>query len=110
MREMVRQGMREGAFGLSSGLFYTPGIFSTTEEVIELAKVAGEMGGIYISHMRDEASGVVDSVRETVRLGEEGHLRAQITHHKVMGSVNQGKSTETLRLVNEARARGVDVM
>ncbi len=109
MRELVRQGMREGAFGLSSGLFYTPGIFSSTEEVIELAKVAGEKGGIYISHMRDEAGHVVDSVRETVRIGEEGHLPAQITHHKVMGAMNQGKSEQTLRLLHEARARGVDV-
>ncbi len=109
MRTLVRQGMRDGAFGLSSGLFYTPGIFSTTEEVIELAKAAGEMGGIYISHIRDEAEHVVDSVRETVRIGEEGHLPAQVTHHKVMGATNAGKSAETLRLLHEARARGVDV-
>jgi dihydroorotase/N-acyl-D-amino-acid deacylase len=109
MRELVRQGMREGAFGLSSGLFYAPGVFAETEEVIELAKVAGAMGGIYITHMRDEASGVVDSVRETIRIGEEGHLPAQITHHKVMGVPNAGRSVETLRLLHEARARGVDV-
>lgn len=109
MKEIVRQGMRDGAFGLSAGLFYTPGIFSSTEEVIELAKVAGEMGGIYISHIRDEASHVVDSVRETVRIGEEGHLPAQVTHHKVMGATNAGKSVQTLQLVHEARVRGVDV-
>lgn len=109
MREMVREGMLQGAFGLSTGLFYAPGVFSKTEEVIELAKVAGAMGGIHISHIRDEAAGVVDSVRETVRIGEDGHLPTQVTHHKVMGKTNTGKSSQTLRLVAEARARGVDV-
>lgn len=109
MREMVRQAMREGAFGLSTGLFYVPGAFTPIEEVIELAKVAGEMGGIYTSHMRDEAAGIADSVKELIRIGEEGHLPAQITHHKVMSGRNWGKSAETLQLVEAARRRGVDI-
>lgn len=109
MKEMVRTAMREGAFGLSTGLFYVPGTFTPTEEVIELAKVAGEMGGIHTSHMRDEAAKVTDSVRETIRIGEEGHLPTQVTHHKVAGVRNWGKSLETLKLIDEARARGVDV-
>jgi dihydroorotase/N-acyl-D-amino-acid deacylase len=109
MKALVEQGMREGAFGLSSGLFYVPGSFTPTEEVIELARVAGRYGGIYISHMREEASQVVESVRETIRIGEEGGLPAQITHHKVVGPAYWGKSAETLRLVDEARSRGVDV-
>ena len=109
MRALVRQGMSEGAFGLSSGLFYAPGVFAETEEVIELARVAGAMGGIYITHMRDEASGVVESVKETIRIAEEGSLPAQITHHKVMGAPNVGKSEETLALLHAARGRGVDV-
>ena len=67
------------------------------------------MGGIHISHMRDEASHVLDSVRETIRIGEEGGLPTQITHHKMIGQPNWGKSVETLKLVEEARARGVDV-
>src|SRR5262249_8217850 len=108
MRGLVEQGMRDGAFGLSSGLFYVPGTFTPTEEVIELAKVAGRMGGIYISHMRDEAKGVVTSVKETIRIGEEGGLPTQVTHHKVVGPGYWGASVETLRLVEEARARGVD--
>ena len=108
MRALVEQGMREGAFGLSSGLFYVPGTFTPTEEVIELAKVAGRMGGIYISHMRDEASKVVESVTETIRIGEEGGLPTQVTHHKVVGPGYWGKSVETLRLIDAARARGVD--
>ena len=108
MKTLVEQGMREGAFGLSSGLFYVPGTFTPTEEVIELARVAGRMGGIYISHMRDEASGVVESIKENIRIGEEGGLPTQATHHKVVGPGNWGKSVETLRLIDEARARGVD--
>ena len=108
MRGLVRQGMEDGAFGLSSGLFYVPGTFTPTPEVVELAKVAGRMGGIYISHMRDEASGVLDSVRETIEIGEKGGLPTQVTHHKVIGKANWGKSVDTLKLVDEARARGVD--
>ncbi|MCC7417854.1 MAG: D-aminoacylase [Acidobacteria bacterium] len=109
MEGIVRQGMRDGALGLSSGLFYVPGNFTGTEEVIALAKIAGEMGGIYISHMRDEASKVTDSVAETIRIGEDGHLPTQVTHHKIIGTANWGKSVDTLRMVDEARARGVDV-
>ena len=108
MRGLVRQGMQDGAFGLSSGLFYVPGTFTPTAEVIELAKVAGAMGGIYISHMRDEASGILDSVRETIEIGEKGGLPTQLTHHKIVGRKNWGKSVDTLKLVDEARARGVD--
>jgi N-acyl-D-amino-acid deacylase len=108
MRTLVRQGMEDGALGLSSGLFYVPGTFTPTAEVVELAKVTGRLGGIYISHMRDEASKVVDSVRETITIGEQGGLPTQVTHHKVVGKKYWGKSTETLRLIDEARARGVD--
>ena len=108
MRGMVKQGMEDGAFGLSSGLFYVPGIFTPTDEVIELARVAGRMGGIYISHMRDEAKGIVDSVRETIAIGERAGLPTQVTHHKVIGKAYWGRSVDTLRLIDEARARGVD--
>jgi N-acyl-D-amino-acid deacylase len=109
MRQIVRQGMLEGAFGLSTGLFYVPGAFTPTDEVVELAQVAGRMHGIHISHMRDEATHVLDSVRETIEIGEKGALPTQITHHKIIGALNWGKSVDTLRLVDEARARGVDV-
>jgi len=108
MKALVDQGMRDGAFGLSSGLFYVPGRFTPTEEVIELARVAGRSGGIYISHMRDEAAGIVDSVKETIAIGEQGGLPTQLTHHKIIGRGNWGRSDGTLRLVDEARARGVD--
>ena len=109
MEELARQAMLDGAFGLSTGLFYVPGNYTPTEEVIEIAKVVGRLGGIHISHMRDEAAGVADSVRETIRIGEEGGLPTQVTHHKIIGVGNWGRSKETLQLVREARARGVDV-
>ncbi len=109
MREIARQGMLDGAFGLSTGLFYVPGAFTPTEEVIELAKVVGAMGGIHISHMRDDAAHVLDSIRETIRIGEEGGLPTQVTHHKVIGAPNWGRSSETIPMIEAARARGVDV-
>jgi dihydroorotase/N-acyl-D-amino-acid deacylase len=108
MRGLVRQGMEDGAFGLSSGLFYVPGAFTPTAEVVELAKIAGRIGGIYISHMRNEANGVLDSVRETIAIGEQGGLPTQITHHKVVGRKYWGRSADTLRMVDAARERGVD--
>jgi N-acyl-D-amino-acid deacylase len=108
MKDLTRQAMQDGAFGLSTGLFYVPGNFTPTDEVIQLAKVVGGFGGMYISHMRDEAAGVVDSVRETIQIGEEGGLPTQVTHHKIIGAENWGKSVDTLRLIEEARVRGVD--
>ncbi len=108
MRDLVRTGMREGAFGLSTGLFYVPGNYAPLQEVIDLARVAGESGGIHQSHMRDEAGGVLQSVRDTIAIGEQGGLPTQVTHHKIIGKANWGRSLETLRLIDEARARGVD--
>ena len=108
MRQITRQAMLDGAFGLSTGLFYVPGNYTPTEEVIELAKVAGALGGMHTSHMRDETDKILDSVKETIRIGEEGGLPTQVTHHKIIGRANWGMSKETLRLIDEARARGVD--
>lgn len=109
MRAEVREAMEAGAYGLSSGLIYLPGRFATTEEVIELARVAAEYDGIYISHMREEGLDLLKSVAETIRIGEEGGLPTQLTHHKVVGAPMWGKSMDTLRMVDEAIARGVDV-
>jgi dihydroorotase/N-acyl-D-amino-acid deacylase len=109
MKQLARQAMLDGAFGLSTGLFYVPGAYTPTEEVIELAKVVGAMGGVHTSHIRDEGAGVVDSVRECIRIGEEGRLPTQVTHHKTIGRPNWGRTVETLRLIEEARAREVDV-
>lgn len=109
MQTLVEQGMRDGAVGLSTGLFYVPGTFTPTDEVIALAKVASRFGGIHESHQREETSKVLDSVRETIAIGEGGGLPTQISHAKVVGAANWGKSTEMLALVDAARARGVDV-
>jgi N-acyl-D-amino-acid deacylase len=109
MRVLMRQAMHEGAFGMSTGLFYVPGNFTPPDEVIEIAKVAGAMGGMHISHMRNEAAQIIDSVKETIRIGEEGHMPTQVTHHKVIGNANWGLSKQTIELVEAARARGVDV-
>lgn len=108
MRELVQTGMREGAFGLSTGLFYVPGSYAPLQEVIDLAAVAAEFGGIHQSHMRDETGRVLDSVRDTIAVGEQGHLPTQATHHKIIGKPNWGRSVETLRMIEDARARGVD--
>jgi N-acyl-D-aspartate/D-glutamate deacylase len=109
MKAMVAQAMDEGAIGLSTGLRYTPGIYSETEEVIALAKVAGERGGMYASHMRDEGEGSVESVSELIRIAREAGLPAQITHHKLMGQPQWGQSEQTLALVEKARADGLDI-
>jgi N-acyl-D-amino-acid deacylase len=109
MEGLVEHGMRDGAFGLSTGLFYVPGTFTPTEEVIALAQVAGRLGGIHESHQRDEAAKLLDSVNETIAIGEKGHLPTHISHAKVVGTPNWGKSAELLGLVDAARTRGVDV-
>jgi dihydroorotase/N-acyl-D-amino-acid deacylase len=109
MKQMVEMAMEQGALGLSTGLFYVPGTFTPTEEVIELSKVAARYNGTYISHMRDEVSGLLDSVRETIRIGQEAGLPVQMTHHKVVGKDMWGTSVDSLRLVDEARARGIDI-
>ena len=109
MQGLVEQGMKDGALGLSTGLFYVPGTFTPTAEVIELAKVAARYGGMHKSHQRDDASKVLDSVRETIAIGEGGGLPTQVTHNKVIGKGNWGRSADVLRLIDEARARGVDV-
>jgi N-acyl-D-amino-acid deacylase len=109
MKDLARTAMLDGAMGLSTGLFYVPGNFANTEEVIEIAKVVGSFGGIHQSHMRDEGDHIADAVRETIRIGEEGGLPTQVTHHKVVGPKNWGQSAATLKLVEDARARGVDV-
>ncbi len=109
MKALAKQDMIDGAFGLATGLFYVPGNYAPTEEVIEIAKAVAPFGGMHISHMRDEAAKSMDSVRETIRIGEEGGLPTQVTHHKLMGKANWGMSKDTLKLVEDARKRGVDV-
>jgi dihydroorotase/N-acyl-D-amino-acid deacylase len=109
MSALVEQGMKDGAFGLSTGLFYVPGTFTPTREVIELARTAARFGGIHESHQRDDAAKLLESVNETIAIGEKGGLPTQISHAKVIGVANWGRSADMLALVDAARARGVDV-
>jgi len=109
MKTMVAEAMQQGALGISTGLFYVPGSFTPTEEVVELSRIAAQYNGIYISHMREEAAQLLDSVAETIQIGEQAQIPVQITHHKVIGAGNWGASVDSLRMVDEARARGVDV-
>ncbi len=109
MKSMVAEAMEDGALGLSTGLFYVPGSFSTTNEVIELSKEASKYGGIYISHMREEASEIIKSINETINIGIEANIPVQITHHKIIGKDNWGLSSETLKLVDAAIEEGIKV-
>jgi N-acyl-D-amino-acid deacylase len=109
MRGLVLQGMHDGAWGLSTGLFYVPGAFTPMSEVVELQKVVAPFRGVHTSHMRDEAAGVVESVKETIAIGELAGVPTHVSHHKMIGKANWGKSVETLKLIGEARARGIDV-
>jgi N-acyl-D-amino-acid deacylase len=112
MRELVRAGMEEGGFGLSSGLYYAPGSYAATEEVIELAKVVAEYGGVYTSHIRDEADyniGVVAAVDEVIRIAREAELPGIVTHIKVLGPRVWGYSLALVRRIERARAAGVEV-
>lgn len=109
MIELVEQGVADGAFGLSSGLFYQPGRFSKTEEVIALARAAG---GVYSSHIRDEGDydyGLIPSVDEVIRIAEEGRVRGVVSHVKALGPDNWGKSKTIVEHIDAARARGVEV-
>ncbi len=109
MQAMAAQAMEDGAFGLSSGLEYTPGMFAATEELVALARATAPYGGLYISHIRDEGGRLLESVAEVIRVGEEADVAAQVTHHKVIGPGRWGGTEASLRLIDEARARGVDV-
>jgi len=112
MKAMVSEAMDSGALGLSTGLYYAPGSYSTTEEVIELAKMAAAKGGIYDSHMRDESSytiGLLGSIQETIRIGREARIPVHISHIKALGTDVWGKSAEAIQMIQRARSSGVDV-
>ncbi|BAK66099.1 D-aminoacylase [Sphingobium sp. SYK-6] len=109
MQNIIADGMKDGALGLSTGLIYVPANYARTEEVIALAKVAACHGGIYVSHIRDEGNGVLDSIKEAIRIAREAGLPGQINHHKVMGAGQWGWSRQTIALIDEARASGLDI-
>lgn len=109
MRDLVEETMSQGALGFSTGLLYVPANYAETEEVIELAKVASRHGGIYVTHMRNEATGLIDSVNETIRIATEADIPAHINHHKASGVGQWGWSEKSLALIDDARAAGVDI-
>jgi len=110
MREIMASAMRQGAMGMTTALIYPPSSFASTDELVEIAKVAGAYGGIYASHIRDEGRGLVGAVREAIEVGERGGLPVEIFHYK--GAYEPGWGTiikEAAEQIEAARARGVDV-
>ena len=106
MQGMVRQAMAEGAWGLSTGLRYLPGAFSDVDEVVALAEVAGQAGGIYTSHLREEGLDLLAGVAEAIEIGRRADLPIVLTHHKVVGQPMWGSSERTLAMVDSANAAG----
>lgn len=109
MKSLLRESMKAGGLGLSSGLIYPPGVYSDTEELIELAKVVKEFGGIYASHMRSESDKLLEAITEAIRIGEEAGVPVQISHLKTGGEKNWHKLDGAFELIEAARLRGVDV-
>lgn len=115
MQELVRQAMREGAMGVSSSLMYAPGVYARTEELIALARAAGEEGGVYATHLRSEADGMLGSgggpgaLDEAFRIAREARVPVEIFHLKIAGPDNWGKMPEVVRRIEAARAEGLDI-
>ncbi len=109
MEALVAQGMKDGAVGLSTGLIYIPGTYSKTPEIVRLAKTAAEYNGVYSTHMRDEGDSVVQAIQEALQIGREAHIPVEISHFKLSGQQNWGRSNETLPLVINARKEGLEV-
>ncbi len=109
MKVLVADAMEAGAVGLSTGLKYRPGMYADADEVAALARIAADYGGFYASHLRDEGLSLVESVEEALLIGERAGIPVQISHHKVVGVDSWGASERTLRIMDEARSRGIDV-
>ncbi len=109
MKEFVRQAMRDGAVGVSTSLEYAPAPYAKTEELIALAAEASKFGGIYATHMRNEATGILPALDEALRIGREAHIPVEIWHLKVAGKSSWGRMPEVVAKINAARAQGLDV-
>lgn len=107
MKALLRQAMQEGAWGMSVGLEYIPDMYSSTEEIIALAKIAAEFNGVYLAHQRDEDSNVPDATRETIQIAKEAQIRANVAHFKVIGKENWGSMEEAVDVINNARENGL---
>ncbi len=110
MKSIVHQAMKEGAWGMSTGLEYIPDRYSSTEEIIEVAKVVGEYGGVYASHQRNEFDRVPESTQETIRIAEEAGVRANVSHFKVCRKDYWRTLKDAVKLINDARTRGIDIV
>lgn len=109
MQFSVAQAMEEGAFGLSTGLIYPPGNYAETDEIIALASVVGEYAGIYASHIRNEGDNLLPAMEEAIEIGEKAGVPVLISHHKAAGKPNWGKSKLSLKMMADARDRGVEI-
>ena len=109
MRASVREGLEAGAFGLSTGLVYEPGKYSKTGELVELTSELRGSGALYATHMRDEGTGLLESVGEAIEIGERAGVPVQISHHKASGRPAWGLVRESLELIEAAQTRGLDV-
>jgi N-acyl-D-aspartate/D-glutamate deacylase len=106
MEALVEQGMKDGAWGLSTGLIYNPGTYAKTDELIALAKVAARHGGFYASHIRDESTGLLAAIDEALTIGREAKLPVHISHMKASGRRAWGKAADAIALIEKARAQG----
>ncbi len=109
MKSLVRQAMEDGAVGTSTSLIYPPAIYASTDELIELTRVAGEFGGVYFTHMRNESHAVLDAIREAIAVGSGAGVPVHIYHLKAAGQENWPLMAEALALIDSARAEGMDV-
>ncbi|MBL7747226.1 MAG: D-aminoacylase [Chitinophagaceae bacterium] len=109
MEATVDKAMRDGAVGLSTGLIYIPGTYTKTSEIIGLAKIASKYNGVYASHMRDEGDSVIQAINEALTIGREAKLPVQISHFKLSGQQNWGRSKITVPMIEKARQEGIDV-
>ncbi len=109
MKALVRKAMEDGAVGLSTGLIYQPGVFSATEEIIDLAREVAPLDGIYTSHMRHENAQIAEALNEVFRIAREAGVRAEVSHIKLSGPTAWGKASQVLELLEQARAEGLDV-
>ena len=109
MDNIVDKAMRDGAVGLSTGLIYIPGTYTKTLEIVELAKIAAKYNGVYASHMRDEGDSVTQAIEEALTIGREAKLPVQISHFKLSGQHNWGRSKETVPMIEAARKEGIEV-
>ena len=109
MKALMSAAMTEGAFGLSTGLKYVPGVYAKKEEVITLAKVSRSYHGFYATHMRDEGEKILASMEESLEIGRKAEIPVHISHHKLVGKPMWGKSHETLKKIEQARGNGLEV-